>query len=115
MTDPVRETVKVMAVVPESPSVAHAGAMVMPGLSSSLIMMMVARSERPPSGVWPSQVRTIPYLPAVFRSVPVVSGSSSMVTEPLSPNAESSTVSSSITVLVAFRPKTIWVGSDAVT
>ena len=106
---------KVMAVVPESPSVTDAGAMVMPGLSSLLVILMVARSERPPLGVWPSQVSASSYLPAVFKSEPVVSGSSSMVTEPWSPNAESSTVSSSITVLVAFGTKTTWVGSDPVT
>ena len=86
----------------------------MPGLSSSLVMVTVARSDLSPSGVWPLQCSLVVYLPATFRSAPVVSGSSSMVTEPSAPKAESSTVVSSMILRVSFCAKVIAVGSAPV-
>ena len=99
-----------MLVLPESPSVADAGAMVIPALSSLLAMVTVALSERPPAGVWPTQFSQIVYLPCRFTLPVEVSGSNSMVTDPLSPKAESSTVWSSMTLRVSFRPKVTRLG-----
>ena len=69
------------------------------------MMVTVARSERPPSGVWPVQSAAVEYLPCRFTLPTEVSGSSSMVTAPFGLKAPSSTVGNSMTFRISFWPE----------